>query len=91
MPRHARIDAAGAVHHVMVRGITRSAIFYDNVDRDRFIDRAGIVLAEGKTACYAFALLSNHVHLLLKDRGYAHSRYHEAASHRLCRLIQHAS
>ena len=66
MPRHARIDAPGAVHHVMVRGITRSAIFYDNVDRDRFIDRAGMVFAEGRTTCYAFALLSNHVHLLLR-------------------------
>lgn len=29
-PRHVRIDALGAVHHLMVRGITRSAIFYDS-------------------------------------------------------------
>jgi REP element-mobilizing transposase RayT len=39
MPRHARIDAPGALHHVIVRGIARSAIFYDNGDRDRLIDR----------------------------------------------------
>lgn len=66
MPRHSRIDAPGAVHHVMVRGITRSAIFYDTVDMDRFIDRAGIILAEGRIGCYAFSLLSNHIHLLLR-------------------------
>jgi putative transposase len=66
MPRQARIDAVGAVHHVMVRGITHSDIFYDDVDRDRFIERLALVLKEGKTACYAFALLSNHVHILLR-------------------------
>jgi hypothetical protein len=49
MPRHARIDAPGAVHHLMVRGITRSAIFYDGVDREQFIDRAGMVFAEERT------------------------------------------
>jgi putative transposase len=66
MPRHARIDAPGAVHHVMVRGITRNAIFYDNEDRDRFIERAARVFGEGRITCYAFAMLSNHVHLLLR-------------------------
>jgi putative transposase len=66
MPRKARIDAPGAVHHVMVRGITRSDIFYDNTDKDRFLERAGTILAEGKTICYAFSLLSNHVHILLR-------------------------
>jgi putative transposase len=66
MPRQARIDAAGAVHHVMVRGITRSAIFYDDFDRNGFIERLAHVLSEGKVSCYAFAFLSNHVHLLLR-------------------------
>ena len=46
MPRHARIDAPGAVHHLMVRGITRSAIFYDSVDRELFIDRAAMVFED---------------------------------------------
>jgi len=61
MPRHARINAPGALHHVIVRGIAKSTIFYDNGDRDRLIDRIEKVLAEEKTNCYAFALLSNHV------------------------------
>jgi putative transposase len=66
VPRKSRIDIAGAVHHVMVRGIARSDLFYDNTERNRFIDRMETVFTEGKTGCYAFALLSNHVHLLVR-------------------------
>lgn len=66
MPRQARIDAPGAVHHLIVRGITRNAIFYDDEDRDRFLDRAGMVCREEGAACYAFSLLSSHVHLLIR-------------------------
>ncbi len=36
MPRKSRIDAAGAVHHVMVRGIERGVLFKDDTDRDNF-------------------------------------------------------
>ncbi len=34
MPRKARIDAPGALHHIILRGIERKAIFRDNTDRD---------------------------------------------------------
>jgi hypothetical protein len=33
MPRKARIDAPGALHHIIARGIERRAIFTDNDDR----------------------------------------------------------
>ena len=33
MPRNARIDAPGALHHIIVRGIERRKIFNDDVDR----------------------------------------------------------
>jgi putative transposase len=66
MPRHARIVAAGAVHHLMVRGIAGNSIFFDDVDRDRFIDRVEGVFTEGRATCYAFALLSNHAHFLIR-------------------------
>ena len=36
MPRKSRIDAPGALHHIIVRGIERRRIFYDNTDRDNF-------------------------------------------------------
>jgi len=66
MPRQARIDAPGALHHVIIRGIERKAIFRDNVDKDNFVKRLGNILLDTSTPCYAWALMLNHVHLLLK-------------------------
>jgi len=39
MPRKARIDAPGALQHIVIRGIERKAIFKDDFDRDNFLDR----------------------------------------------------
>ena len=66
MPRKARIDAPGALHHVIVRGIERKAIFKDNVDRDAFLERAGSIFTDSETPCFAWALMTNHVHLLIR-------------------------
>jgi REP element-mobilizing transposase RayT len=66
MPRKARIDAPGALHHVIVRGIERKPIFKDRFDRTHFVKRLGTVLSETDTPCYAWVLMRNHVHLLLK-------------------------
>ena len=66
MPRKARIDAPGALHHIIARGIEQRPIFYDDRDRDRFLQRLSDILTETKTPCYAWALIPNHVHLLLK-------------------------
>ncbi len=65
MPRQARIDYPGALHHIMVRGIERRVIFVDDVDRKVFVERLGAALEESGTPCYAWALMPNHVHLLL--------------------------
>jgi putative transposase len=66
MPRRSRIDAAGALHHVIIRGIERRGIFLDDEDRDAFLDRLGGILLESSTPCYAWSLLSNHAHFLLR-------------------------
>ncbi|MBU2621076.1 MAG: transposase [Proteobacteria bacterium] len=66
MPRKSRIDAAGAVHHVIARGIDRADIFFDDADYKSFLNRLGTVLTRTKTACFAWALMSNHFHLLLR-------------------------
>jgi hypothetical protein len=36
MPRQARLDAPGTLHHVIVRGIEKRRIVDDKVDRDNF-------------------------------------------------------
>ena len=66
MPRKARIDAPGAVHHIIFRGIERRRIFNDKIDYGNFIDRLGKVLTETSTPCYSWALMPNHAHLLIR-------------------------
>ena len=66
MPRKARIDAPGALHHIIIRGIEKRKIFEDDNDRYQFIKRLGHILTEAETPIYAWALIPNHVHLLLK-------------------------
>ena len=70
MPRKARIDAPGALHHIIIRGIERKAIFKDKADRGNFFERLGRVVSETETGCYAWVLMTNHVHLLLKTGLY---------------------
>ncbi len=66
MPRGSRIDAAGAVQHIMVRGVERAKIFESDADRDQFIQRLSGILSDTKTTCYAWSLMPNHFHLLLR-------------------------
>ena len=66
MPRLARLDAPGVLHHIMIRGIERRKIFLDNKDREDFLDRLADLLPETETLCYAWAFLPNHAHFLLR-------------------------
>jgi REP element-mobilizing transposase RayT len=66
MPRHARLDAPGVVHHVIIRGIERRKIFLDDEDQDDLLDRIGLLFPKTHTLCYAWALLPNHAHFLLR-------------------------
>jgi len=67
MPRQARLDVPGALHHIMVRGINKSDIFKDDQDKALFIERLGQNVIEGKCSVYAWVLMENHVHLLFKS------------------------
>ncbi len=67
MPRLARLDAPGVLHHIIIRGIERRKIFGDNQDKDNLIDRLSILLPETKTICYAWALMNNHAHFLFRS------------------------
>ncbi len=66
MPRGPRLDAPGVLHHVMVRGIERRALFRDDRDRDDFLRRIASLTERGAVTVYAWALLPNHVHLLVR-------------------------
>ena len=66
MPRKARIDSVGAIHHIIIRGIERKKIFRNDADRENFIERLGKIITETKTACFGWSFIPNHAHLLLR-------------------------
>ena len=57
MPRLARLDAPGILHHVMGRGIERNKIFINDTDRNDFIDRLAAIVEEGAMDVYAWVLI----------------------------------
>ena len=67
MPRQARLDAPGTLHHVIVRGIEGRNIVDHHRDREDLLSRIGKIALETETHVYAWALLSNHFHLLLRS------------------------
>lgn len=66
MARQPRLDIPGGLYHVMVRGIERRSIFNDDADRKEFLARFEQSMGKTVCRCYAWALMSNHVHLLLR-------------------------
>ena len=66
MPRTARLDVPGVLHHVMIRGIERMKIFRNDKDREDFIGRLETLCPATQTSCYAWAYMSNHAHFLVR-------------------------
>jgi putative transposase len=67
MPRKARLDAPGTLHHAVIRGIERGRIVEDDQDRKNFVSRLGNLAQETKTLIYAWSLMTNHAHMLLRS------------------------
>jgi len=67
MPRQARLDIAGALHHLMLRGINKSSIFEDDQDRSQFLSRLEKNVTSADARVYAWVLMTNHVHILFKS------------------------
>jgi putative transposase len=67
VPRQARLDAPGTLHHVIIRGIEKRRIVDDDRDRENFIKRLGDLAVETETKIYAWTILTNHAHLLLRS------------------------
>jgi REP element-mobilizing transposase RayT len=66
MPRPPRTDARGAIHHVMLRGVERRAIFLDDADRGFFVDRFERLVCDLGFECDALTLIANHVHAVIQ-------------------------
>jgi len=66
MPRQPRLDAPGTLHHVIGRGIEKTKIFRKEEDRADFLERLSALCHEEALHVYAWALMSNHFHLLVR-------------------------
>lgn len=69
MPRGPRLDSPGALHHVLARGIERGVIFRDDHDREGFLERIARLVESDAIAVYAWALMPNHFHLLVRTKA----------------------
>jgi REP element-mobilizing transposase RayT len=75
LPRRARLDSPGTLHHVIIRGIEKGPIVDDDDDRKAFVDRMGELSQVLQTPVYAWALMTNHAHILLRSGAAGLSSY----------------
>lgn len=66
MARPWRIEFEGALYHVLSRGNEQRDIFWENEDRESFLDCLGEMSARFETDIFAYVLMDNHYHILLR-------------------------
>ena len=67
MARCARTKSGTGIYHVMMRGINRQQIFYDNEDYESFLDRLKIYKGISHYQIYGYCLMGNHIHILIRE------------------------
>jgi putative transposase len=66
MARMARAISSTGIYHVMLRGIDKREIFVQPSDYEKFLWYVQIVKEKANLSLFAYCLMTNHVHLLLK-------------------------
>ena len=67
MPRLAREKSSSGIYHLMLRGINRQTIFEDDEDRSKFIELLRYYKTTSEYQLFAYCLMDNHTHLLIKE------------------------
>ena len=67
MSRKPRQKSVSGLYHVMLRGVNRKEIFLDDADHRKFISVILRAKIQAGAELYAYCLMGNHVHLLLKE------------------------
>ena len=87
MARKSRIDAPGALHDIIVRGIERRSIFIDTQDYQNFLERLGNILTDSSIACYAWAFFTQPRPFSIPIRGCRATDLNAQVADRLCDQI----
>ncbi|WAA12726.1 transposase [Fervidibacillus halotolerans] len=67
MPRKPRAKSSTQVYHIMTRGINRQTIFEEEKDKYKYLSILKKYKTEFNFELYAYCLMDNHVHLLIKE------------------------
>ena len=67
MPRQARKKSESGIYHVMLRGINQQQIFEDSEDYNKFLEVLKDCKAISEFEIFAYCLMGNHIHLLIKE------------------------
>ena len=68
MGRPLRVELADAFYHAFSRGNERRAVFFDDRDHQHFLDLLGRMSDRFQAEVWAFVLMPNHYHLVLRTR-----------------------
>lgn len=69
MPRSARIKSQTGIYHIMLRGINKQVVFAEEKDKIKFLDIIKFYKESCNFKLYAYCLMDNHIHLLLKEES----------------------
>ena len=67
MSRVQRRKSVASIYHVIIRGINRQSIFEDEEDNKKFIEILKKYREVSNYDIYAYCLMGNHVHILIKE------------------------
>ncbi|MGM0904034.1 MAG: transposase [Bacillota bacterium] len=68
MPRVARAKSCTGIYHVMLRGINKQTIFEEDEDKRKFLETLKKYKEISKFDLYAYCLMDNHIHLLIREK-----------------------
>ena len=69
MSRPLRRLGRSQVYHIILKGIDNQDIFYDNLDRKFFLKQISITKKDFNYLVYAYCLMTNHVHMVIKCKN----------------------
>lgn len=67
LPREARKISKSGIYHIMLRGINRQNILEDDKDKERLFLTIKRYKEISKYEIYAYCIMSNHIHILIKE------------------------